>query len=118
MANDRFPSDELDELRETSEAAAALARDPDAFTAAYEAFLKSDADRFRAALERLDLEDRCPVICRFFCRKHCATLCRRFCPDHSTCRGQRQHVSAGKLDQRAARAWRLFTGCRRHRYVA
>lgn len=81
MADERFPSDELDELRESSEAAAALARDPDVFNAAYEAFLKGDAERFRAALERLGLEERCPVICRFFCRKHCATLCRRFCPD-------------------------------------
>jgi len=66
--------------REAALAAAELARDPDAFKQAFEAFRASDGDRFRAALERVGLLDRCRVICVFFCRKRCVGVCRRFCP--------------------------------------
>lgn len=84
MPDEPFRAEEVDELQETRETAAAaaeLARDPAAFREAYEAFRESDAARFQAALDRLQLGDRCRVICRFFCQKHCVALCRRFCPE-------------------------------------
>lgn len=81
MSVDRFGPEELDELRETAAAASELARDPDAFKAAYEAFQKQDAAGFQAALDRVKLGHRCRIVCRLFCQKHCAALCRRFCPD-------------------------------------
>jgi hypothetical protein len=72
---------DLSELRETAEAAAALAANPDAFKEAADAFLAGDATRFEAALVKAELVDRCPLICRFFCWKHCVGVCSRFCPE-------------------------------------
>jgi hypothetical protein len=72
--------DEFKESREAALAAAELARDPDTFKEAFEAFRASDGERFRGALERVGLLDRCRLICIFFCRKHCVGVCRRFCP--------------------------------------
>jgi hypothetical protein len=75
-----FGEDGLQESREAALAAAELARDPDTFKEAFAAFLASDGERFRAALERVGLLDRCRPICIFFCRKRCVGVCRRFCP--------------------------------------
>ena len=75
-----FGEDDFQESREAALAAAELARSPDAFKEAFEAFRTSDGERFRAALEPVGLLDRCRLICIFFCRKHCIGVCRRFCP--------------------------------------
>ena len=79
----------------------------------------NDADRDAARVQRYQsgITGR---VCAAACGERTAARigCRRFCADHSTCRGQRQHVSAGKFDQRATCAWRLFTRCRRHSDVA
>jgi hypothetical protein len=81
MADDRFGEDVLHELRETAAAAQELARDPDAFSEAFEAFAASDATRFQAALESVRLGDRCRLICTLFCQKRCGAICRLFCPE-------------------------------------
>jgi hypothetical protein len=80
MAETPFGDQELQESREAALATAELARDPDVFKEAFDAFLTSDGERFRAALERVGLLDRCREICIFFCRKRCIGVCRRFCP--------------------------------------
>src|SRR6187551_2287235 len=74
-------NEDLLELRETAEAAAALAAEPESFKLAAAAFLAEDAARFEAALARVQLVDRCHVICRFFCWKHCVGVCKLFCPE-------------------------------------
>ena len=81
MADESFGVNDLDELRETAEAGAALAQDPEAFKEAFEAFQASDQPRFQAALDRVKLGERCRVICRLFCQKRCGAVCRLFCPD-------------------------------------
>lgn len=73
-------SDHTRELRETIEAADALARNPEAFKEAVEALRSRAASRFQAALESVGLLDRCHLICRFLCQKHCLAVCRRLCP--------------------------------------
>jgi hypothetical protein len=74
-------NEDLSELRETAEAAAALAAEPEAFKEAAAAYLAEDAGRFEAALERVRLVERCHLICRFFCWKHCVGVCKLFCPE-------------------------------------
>ena len=54
-----FGEDDFQESREAALAAAELARSPDAFKEAFEAFRTSDGERFRAALEPVGLLDRC-----------------------------------------------------------
>lgn len=81
MADETFGVDELYELRETAAAGEALAQDREAFKQAFEAFEASDSARFQGVLDRLNLGDRCRVICRLFCQKRCGAVCRRFCPD-------------------------------------
>ena len=54
-----FGEDDFQESREAALAAAELARSPDAFKEAFEAFRASDGERFRAALEPVGLLDRC-----------------------------------------------------------
>ncbi len=72
---------DLSELRETAAAVAALAKDPEAFKMAAEAAAAVDTARFEAALNRVGLVDRCPLICRFFCTKRCLGICQGFCPE-------------------------------------
>lgn len=74
-------NEDFSELRETADAAATLAKEPEAFKEAADAFLAEDAARFEAALGRVGLVDHCPLICRFFCWKHCLGVCRSFCPE-------------------------------------
>lgn len=80
MTDESFGLDGLDGLRETAAAAERLARDPEAFSEAFDAFGASDATRFRAALESVQLGERCREICSLFCQKRCGEICRRFCP--------------------------------------
>lgn len=72
---------DLTELRETAEAVAALASDPQLFKEAAEAYLAVDPGRFEGVLERAGLVERCHLICHFFCRKRCIGVCDRFCPE-------------------------------------
>lgn len=81
MTDEPFEPDELQDLLETAAAGERLAKDPEVFAAAYEAFLKLDAERFQEALEKAGIPERCRIVCRLFCTKHCAGLCRRLCPD-------------------------------------
>jgi hypothetical protein len=91
MAATSFGGEGFEESREAATAAAELGRDPEAFNEAFEAFRASDAERFRAALERAELGDRCRLICIFFCRKHCVGVCQRFCP------GERPEVTPDEV---------------------
>lgn len=74
----------LYDLQQTGEALEKLSSDPKAFSAAYEAFVAGDADKFAAALGKVGIQDRCRWVCRFFCRKRCVGVCRKFCPKPST----------------------------------
>jgi|SRR5215211_5778137 len=62
MSELRIAEDEFKESREAALSAAELVRDPDTFTEAFEAFRASDGERFRGALERVGLLDRCRLI--------------------------------------------------------
>lgn len=75
---------DLYEIQATAETIEKLAANPKAFAQAYEAFLAGDAAKFAAALSAVGIEDRCHLVCRFFCRKRCAGVCRKFCPRPST----------------------------------
>jgi hypothetical protein len=79
--SDEPENDPLQDLREALAAAAGLAKDPEAFDEAYQAFLDNDASLFQAILDRLDLGDQCHRICFLFCRKHCVGRCWRLCPE-------------------------------------
>ena len=70
----------LFELRQMAEAIEKLAADPNAFTAAYDAFVAGDAAKFGEAIGRVGIDDGCRWVCRFFCKKRCVGLCRRLCP--------------------------------------
>lgn len=94
LSGDPHETDPIRELTELAEAAEALARDPQAFEEAFEAYLKQDADRFSAVLERLGLANRCERICYFFCRKHCVAICRRFCLQEADERPNPQEMMA------------------------
>ncbi len=77
-----FDLDPIDELRQSLQAADRLAKDPEAFAAAYEAFLAVDAGKFQAILDGLGLGERCHRICWIFCTKRCTGICFRLCPDN------------------------------------
>src|SRR5919201_673923 len=93
MSDVPFGEKDFGMSREAAAAAAELARDPEAFTEAFEAFRAADGERFRAALDRVGLLDRCRLICVFFCRKSCVGVCRRFCP------GEPPDVTADEVRQ-------------------
>jgi hypothetical protein len=67
--------DRIEELQTAGAAVGELAKQPELFTAAAEAFRAEDAARFQDALGRAGLLDRCKWICRWFCSKHCVFLC-------------------------------------------
>lgn len=71
----------VQELLQAAEAVEKLAAKPEIFKEAYEAFLKDDAERFEAALNKAAVAEHCRLLCHFFCRKHCGWICRRFCPN-------------------------------------
>jgi hypothetical protein len=81
MSNLSFESDPLQELRDAAAAAAALAKEPEAFDEAFTAFLEGDASRFQAILDRLELGEHCHRICFLFCEKRCVGRCLRLCPE-------------------------------------
>ncbi len=84
MAEEKNQELNLYELQQTGEAIEKLSSDPKAFSAAYEAFVAGDAEKFAAALGKVGIQDRCRWVCRFFCRKRCVGVCRKFCPKPST----------------------------------
>src|SRR5579859_3680947 len=71
---------ELYEIQQMAEAIEKLSANPKAFFQAYEAFIAGDAAKFAGALSLAGTEDRCRLVCRFFCRKRCIGVCRKFCP--------------------------------------
>jgi hypothetical protein len=73
--------DPLQELRDLLAAAAALAKDSEAFDEAYAAFAANDATRFQAALDAAELGNECARICFLFCEKRCVGRCARLCPE-------------------------------------
>jgi len=79
--SEQLDEDPLYELRAAAHAAAALAKEPEAFNEAHKAFLESDASRFQAVLDRVGLGDECHRICVLFCEKHCVDRCWRLCPE-------------------------------------
>ena len=73
---------ELDVFRDLMEEAGTigqLAKDKEAFTAAYEAFRAGDSEKFHAILERLRLRPYCRLICEWFRSKECIFLCLELC---------------------------------------
>jgi hypothetical protein len=74
---------DLFELQQMAQAIEKLAADPEAFGAAYDAFVAGDAVKFGEAIGRVGIDDQCRWVCRFFCRKRCVGICRRFCPQPS-----------------------------------
>lgn len=71
----------LDDLRATLKVGQRLARDPDAFMAAHQAFIDVDAARFQSILDRAGVGDDCDRICFLFCEKLCIALCATLCPE-------------------------------------
>jgi len=65
----------LEELQESGAAIAELARQPELFSAAVQAFRAEDAANFQDVLGRAGLLGRCHWICRWLCSKHCVFLC-------------------------------------------
>jgi len=74
-------ADPLQELRELAAAAAALAKNEEAFDAAFAGFAAGDATRFQAALDAAGLGHECHRICALFCEKRCVGRCLRLCPE-------------------------------------
>ena len=72
--------EDIAELQQTAAAMEKLAANPEAFNAAYEAYMADDAGKFESALSRADISQYCHLVCRFFCRKVCGGKCRKFCP--------------------------------------
>jgi hypothetical protein len=67
----------LDEVLQTIDAAAKLAKDKEAFLRVAEAVRTEDAQLFQSELSRAGLLEHCGRICRWFCSKHCVFVCRR-----------------------------------------
>ncbi|MBK8470361.1 MAG: hypothetical protein IPL45_11430 [Actinomycetales bacterium] len=74
-------SERLDELQASGETIAELARQPELFIAAAEAFRADSPERFQAALSKAGLLGRCHYVCRWFCSKHCVLVCARLAGD-------------------------------------
>ncbi len=74
-----YEGDPLEELQAMAAAAEKLARHPEAFNEAYEAFLAHDTARFQAILDDARLGDDCRRICFLFCQKRCVGVCSRLC---------------------------------------
>jgi hypothetical protein len=81
MAKQSFDDDNIQELRETAEAAEELAKNPEVFREAIEAFRARDVNRFQAAINQAGIVEWCHLICRFICQKHCVRICFLFCPE-------------------------------------
>jgi len=90
VSEQSFEGDPLQELRDLVTAAEELAKDPNTFDAAFEAFAVGDATRFQAALDAASLGHECERICFLFCEKRCVGRCLRLCPE----RPQRQVTAA------------------------
>ena len=81
MSEQSFEPDALQELRELTAAAGALARNKEAFDDAFAAHAARDATRFQAALDAAEVGDQCHRICVLFCEKVCAGRCLSLCPE-------------------------------------
>jgi hypothetical protein len=79
MSEQPYEGDPLEELQALAAAADALAKKPEAFDEAYEAFLAADAARFQGILDEVGLGQECHRICFLFCRKRCVGICFRLC---------------------------------------
>ena len=73
--------DPIDELRASLKAAEQLARDPEAFSAAHDAFARLDSGRYQSILDELGLTTECRRICWIFCEKRCLRFCFSVCPE-------------------------------------
>jgi hypothetical protein len=73
----------LEELQAMAAAAERLARQPEAFNEAFEAFTAHDAGRFQAVLDEAGIGDDCRLVCFLFCRKRCIGVCTRLCREPS-----------------------------------
>ena len=78
------PETSIQDLQKTSAVIEKLAANPQAFSAAYDAYKVSDAAKFEAALGKAGVAEECHIVCTFFCRKHCVGLCKKFCTEPNT----------------------------------
>lgn len=78
-----FYEEPLEELQAMAAAAERLARQPEAFKEAFEAFTSHDAGRFQAVLDEAEIGDDCRLICSLFCRKRCIGVCASLCREPS-----------------------------------
>ncbi len=67
-------------IQQMTESLEKLAKNPEAFNDAHNAFIEKDTAKFGAALGKAGIAEHCHIICRFFCRKHCGGRCFKFCP--------------------------------------
>jgi hypothetical protein len=66
MSEPFYEDDPLEELQAMAAAAERLAKEPEAFKEAFEAFLAHDAARFQGILDEVGLGDDCRRICFLF----------------------------------------------------
>jgi len=71
MSEPFYEDEPLEELQAMAVAAERLARRPEAFNEAFEAFTAHDAGRFQAILDEAGVGEDCRRICFLFCRKRC-----------------------------------------------
>jgi len=69
----------LEDLVQAGQAAGRLGENEETFRAALDALRAEDAESFQALLGRLELVDRCELVCRWFCAKECVLLCLELC---------------------------------------
>jgi hypothetical protein len=81
VSDQSFELDPLEEIRELTAAAAALAKNREAFDEAFAAFTAGDATRFQGVLDAAGVGDQCHRICVLFCEKTCAGRCLGLCPE-------------------------------------
>ena len=79
MADEAEERQLLKDLVEGAEAIGRLAEDESTFRAAVDAFRAQDAESWAELAERLQLVERCEVICDWLCSKECFLLCLEFC---------------------------------------
>ena len=83
MSEPFYEDEPLEELQAMAAAAERLARRPEAFNEAFEAFTAHDAGRFQAILDEAGVGEDCRRICFLFCRKRCIGVCARLCREPS-----------------------------------
>lgn len=69
----------FDDVKQAAGAIERIAREEPVFAATVDALRAQDAESYRDILGRLELLDRCRVVCDWFCAKECVVLCLELC---------------------------------------